>query len=296
MFSMAANILAFDLYFGNPGLIAAIGVFTLPAVIIIRGARWKRPIHQQLKMSLFAGFIGVAAALVGIRIYVGKDLIDVFTELMGVYLQQVPPQFLDNVLVRMFNPDLIPAGMETKALTEAILTEAQRAEYLDAFIAQMNNTLALTLPGTLLSSSAVTSVLGVHMVNWMLRRQPDRKMCHVPLIHWFTPWQVSLGLIGTLVFAMILEEAGMHGADTMYMAIMSLLNTAFIMQAVISINRHMALMGKRPWMRVLFILIMIIFVPSGAALYGSISALFGMHGAFRQLRARRRRKSGNDDI
>ena len=154
----------------------------------------------------------------------------------------------------------------------------------------------LSLPGMLLSSACVTAISGVLLGNWMLRKQPDRTRCYLPVARWFTPWQISLGLILSFAAAYILDALGLKGAEALYMTLLALLRTVFILQAIISINRQMLSVGKRTWSRVLLIAAMIIFVPTAAIIYGSVSAIFGVHGAFRQLRARKKRGSGNGDI
>lgn len=294
--SICANILAFDLYFAQPGLIVSVAAFTLPAVIMMRGVKWKMPVSLQMRSAITAGILGMAATLVGLRIYLGKDIIDVFVELLRKYMELEAPGALDLVLVRVFNSDLLPSSIDAQQLADGLLSAEQRASYLDAFAGQLNNMLALSLPGMLISSASVTAISGVQLANWMLRKQPDRKMCYLPVGRWYTPWQVSLGLSATFLFTLILDAFGLKGADILYTTVLTLLRTVFIIQAIISINRHMLSVGKRTWSRVLLIAAMIIFVPTAAVIYGSISAIFGVHGAFRQLRARKKRGSGNNDI
>ena len=297
IFAIAANILAFDLYLGIPGVIVSVAAFAMPSAVMIRGAKWRRSMRDQMRSAIAAQVAGVLAALIALRLYIGADLIDVFVSMLREYMAQVPPELLDAVLLRFFSGGLLAVGgTSSQELSGALLTAAQRADYLDAFAIQIKNSLALTMPGMLLSSAAVTGIMGALLANYMLRKEQGREMCYLPVSRWFTPWQVSLGLIVMLGAAYVLYSLGLKGADSVYMTLLTLLRTAFMIQAAISIERHLQALGRRGWARVLLIAAMLIFIPTAAVIYGAISAMFGVHGAFKQLRVRRRNGSGDDDI
>ena len=294
--AIAVNILAFDLYLGIPGVIVSVAAFAMPSAVMIRSAKWRRSMRDQLRSAIAAQVAGILAALIALRLYIGTDLIDVFVSMLREYMAQVPPELLDAVLVRFFNGGMLNVGANSQELVGAILTQTQRADYLDAFAIQIKNSLALTMPGMLLSSAAVTGIMGTLLANYMLRKEQGREMCYLPVSRWFTPWQVSLGLIVMLGAAYLLYSFGLKGADAVYMTLLTLLRTAFMIQAAISLERHLQALGRRGWVRVLLIAAMLIFIPTAAVIYGGISAMFGVHGAFKQLRVRRRKGSGDDDI
>lgn len=293
--AIALNTLAMDLYFGLPGTIIALTLFALPACVMIRGVRWRRPIAAQMRSALIAQLLGIALALTGLRLYTGEALIDAMVELLRGYMQQVSPEILDAVLVRLFSGELPLASVESDAVG-AVLTAAQRADYLDAFMGQMNASLTLSLPGYLLSSAAVTAVISVFISNYTLRNEPDRDGCYIPVSRWFTPWQVSLGIIATLAVLFIMYSAGLNGVYSVFNALLALLRTVFAVQAVISLERRMLAMNCRRWLRILLIVLLLIFASSAAIVYGAFSTMFGVHSAFKQLRIKWRGNNGSDDI
>lgn len=293
--AIALNTLAMDLYFGAPGTIIALTLFALPACVMIRGVRWRRPIAAQMRSALIVQTLGVALALTGLRLYTGEALIDAMVEMLRGYMQQVSPEILDAVLVRLFSGEMPLAGVDPDAVG-AVLTAAQRADYLDAFMGQMNASLTLSLPGYLLSAAAVTAVISVLISNYTLRNEPGRDGCYIPVSRWFTPWQVSLGIIATLAVLFIMYSAGLNGVYSVYNTLLALLRTVFAMQAVISLERRLLTMNCRRWLRILLLVLLLIFAPSAAIVYGAFSAMFGVHSAFKQLRIKWRGNNGNDDI
>ena len=290
MTALLGSILAADLYFGTAGLAMSLVVFALPAAVMLRGVRWARPYPRQVITALGAQILGMVAALAIARGYVGSDIIDAFVNFMVGYMKELAPGMVDVFLGRMFPIDSVPSNITSISalqLNMGLLTAAQRADYLEAFAVQMHDALALALPGILLTSSTLTAIFATFLPNYMLRRQPGRAMCYIPVARWYTPWQVSLGLTGMLAVSYLLQRLGFPGGDALYATLLALLRLAFMIQAAISLERRLSAANKRLWMRVLLIAILEIFVSYAAVSYGGFSAFFGVTGAFKQLHARR---------
>jgi len=296
--AMVLQTAAFGLLGGLPMGVVAICGFVLPAAFIIRSLRWRIGFFGLLKQGIIAQMLGMVGALAAARIFYGPDLIGQIAALLRTSLETMfTPGLVDMILDNVFAIDSVPDSMTQAQLITGVLEPARRAEYLDGFVTQLSATLRLTLPGSLLSAVCLTGILAVTWPAKLIDRRKNVNGAYVKLARWYTPWQISVGLIATWTVTWILEAIGIKGADVLYLAIQSLLLMAFRVQAAISMERRLTQMNMRPFLRVFFILGLQLLLPADMVMfYGAFSALFGMTGAMLQIRILRgKSKNPNDN-
>ncbi len=285
---------AFAISFGGTGMVMGLVAYVLPAALIVRGIRARMPFFRQIVLAVASLVAGMVAALAIASFALGSDLLggiansmrDAFDSMTKLY-----PGFVDMLAARTYGIPGAPESFTSELFQNGFLSEAQRAGYIDAILADMQTALALTLPGYLLSMSALAGVLAVAWPGYVKRAEPETtEISYVPLARWYTPYGLSLGMLVTLGAAYLLFRQGVKGGDTLYMTIRAILGLVFMIQAAASIERRMQVFGARTWLRVLVILLVELLFADFAFYYGGASALIGSTGAVRQLMVRRANK------
>ncbi len=294
--AMITQVLAFGLLGGTPGGVIAALAIVLPSAYTIRNLRWRIPFFKLLSNTVAAQALGIVAALAAARVYFGADIIGQIAQLFRVTVETfLTPGSIDYILDIVFSIEAVPDMLTTEQLMDGVLDAALRAEYLDAFTTQLSATLRLTLPGMLLSASLLTGVLSAAWPAKIIDRRINIDGAYVKMARWYTPWQVSLGLLGTWVLTWLLQVLGIKGGDVLYLTLQSLLLMMFRIQAAISLERRFTRRNMQPALRVLFIIGIMLLMPSVAVMYyGAFSALFGTTGAMLQIRILRAKNDPNN--
>lgn len=283
---MLLDVLAFGVYFGVKGALIAALAFVLPSVLIIRDLRWRVPFFKMLARSIAAQVLGVLAALAAAYIFVGADLIGALVEALRSLFDMVYPGAIDYVLARIYDIEAVPDTLTQEQLIAGVLDDTRRGAYLDGYLNEISASLRLTLPGYLLAASCLTGILAVAWPAKLINRRLPANGTYVSLARWYTPWRISLGLLGGWVFVWLLTVLGLEGCAPVQLAFQALLFLAFRVQAAVSIERRLIQFNMRAGLRVLVIVAVELIFGEFAIYYGAFSALFGSTGAATQLRAR----------
>lgn len=291
--SILANVLAFDLYFGLPGALCAVVAFALPSAFMIRYVKWARPFRDQVLGSVVAQVLGMLAALVVLRLYIGKDILTALTDILRTQFHLLEPGIVDMLLGTIYK---IEGIIGTNAITQeqlaaGMLDAAQREGYIAAFLNELRNIAATQLPGMLLASSVLTGLSASFLSSRILRRNENREGCYVPIAQWFTPWKITASLLILLAISYVLVLAKVRSSDVIYSTIIRLAFLVFRVQTCISLERRMQARGFRPFIRVLLIALVELILIDAAIVYGMLSAMTGSTGMLKQLRERKNQKS-----
>ena len=291
--SMLMNVAAFGLYFGTPGaLVAAVG-FALPSAVVVRNLRLRVPLFNSMVQAIVAQIAGVVGALAIAYAYVGADVIGALMNELRTFTEMLTPGTVDFILDKLYAIDSVPDMLTEEQLMNGVLDAARRAEYIDSYLNDMSAALRLTLPGLLLSASCLTGIVATALPAKIMYRKHPHPGAYVPMARWFTPWSVSLGLLGLWVITWLLSFTDMSGIDVAQLAMQALLFLVLRVQATVSLERRLMQMNTRPGIRVLIIIIIQLVFAELAIYYGAFSALFGMTGAAAQIRVLRG-KDGNE--
>ena len=275
--------------YGLAGLGMTACALILPSAVIVRAIHMRAPFHTQLVTAISAFVVGVVAALAIAYAAIGSDIIGA---LMGYFEREfqatISPGFLDMLLSRLYDIPGSPDSLSTAQMLAGFLTTDQRAKFLAQLLSDMRASLSLTLPGYLLSSAALSGLIAVAWPGHVNRKSvPEGDPSRLPLYQWYTPYGLSLGLLGTMGVAYLLSWQKVSGGDTVYMTMRAILLLCFEVQAVTSAERRLRNFGAKVPTRAVVIILSLVFFSDYAAVYGGVSALFGSTGAVRQLMAKR---------
>lgn len=284
---MLLDVLAFGIYFGIKGALISVLAFVLPSVFIIRNLRWRAPFFKMLAQSIAAQVLGMLAALAAAYFFVGADLIGALIEAIRSLFDMVYPGAIDFVLSKVYDIEAVPDTLTQEQLVTGVLDEARRAAYLDGYLNEISASLRLTLPGYLLSASCLTGVLATAWPAKLINQRLPMNGAYVSLARWYTPWQISLGLLGGWVVTWLLTALGLEGGDSVQLAFQALLFLVLRVQAAASLQRRLIQFNMRAGLRAFIIVVAELIFGEFVIYYGAFSALFGSTGAANQLHARR---------
>lgn len=292
--AVCVMLLSASLYFGMPGMFMTLSAFALPAVVMIRCARWGRPFWAQMRAAIIAQILGVVGALAIAYAYVGGDIIKALVDYLMGFIKRFPPGVTDVFLSMLYGIEDVPSAYTAQQLTTGFLTEELRLEYLDMLAVGMNNLLALQLPGTLLTASALTGIFSTTWGNYMLRGKAisGEAPRYVSPGLWALPYQLVFGLTGATIAAYAIYSAGVGGGNAVFVTIHMILLFAFKVQAVASFERRFAASGMKKWLRALLIILGLLMLSWFFEVYGGLSTLLGTHSVGIQIRKSR---SGRKD-
>lgn len=284
---MLLDVLAFGTYFGIKGALVAALAFVLPSAFIIRNLRWRVPFFKMMAQSIAAQVLGVFAALAAAYLFVGADLIGTLIETLRSLFDMVYPGAMDFVLSKVYDIESVPDTLTQEQLVTGVLGEARRATYLDGYLKEISASLRLTLPGYLLSASCLTGVLATAWPAKMINQRLPMNGAYVSLARWYTPWRVSLGLLGGWMVTWLLTVLGLEAGDSVQLAFQALLFLVLRVQAAASLERRLIQFNVRAGLRAFIIVVSELVFGEFVIYYGAFSALFGSTGAASQLSARR---------
>lgn len=284
---MLLDVLAFGIYFGLEGALIAAIAFVLPSAFIVRNLRWRVPFFKMLAQSIAVQVLCVLAALAAGYILIGADLIGALIEALRSLFDMIYPGAVDFVLSRVYDIEAVPDTLTQQQLVNGVLDEARRAAYLDGYLNEISASLRLTLPGYLLSASCLTGVLAAAWPAKMINKRLPVNGAYVSSARWYTPWRISLGLLGGWVIVWLLTVLGLENGDSVQLAFQALLFLVLRVQAAVSLERRLTQMNMRAGLRVFIIVVAELIFGEFVIYYGAFSALFGSTGAANQLRALR---------
>ena len=256
------------------------------------------PLFEALRRTLPVWLL-CAVLTVGLARYlVGMDLADYLAALVRRELEALPAGMLDSFLTLFYGGDA-PEALNLLTYSLGFLDPAERARSVASLTEALRNTLALSVPGTLLTSAALTGLLATALpLRRLVREGALEALRWTPLNKWRLPASMAVAATVFYVSSLLLFQfAPLSQAQSVAMALQMLAALAFRVQAVGSLERHLRSMrpGARRLLIALFLLLPL--TANLSVLYGMLSSLFSpTDGAVtRYLQKRRARHGGDDD-
>lgn len=256
------------------------------------------PLFEALRRTLPVWLL-CAVLTVGLARYlVGMDLADYLAALVRGELEALPAGMLDSFLTLFYGGDA-PEALNLLTYSLGFLDPAERARSVASLTEALRNTLALSVPGTLLTSAALTGLLATALpLRRLVREGALEALRWTPLNKWRLP--ASMAVVATVFYVsslLLFQFAPLSQAQSVAMALQMLAALAFRVQAVGSLERHLRSMrpGARRLLIALFLLLPL--TANLSVLHGMLSSLFSpTDGAVtRYLQKRRARHGGDDD-
>ena len=256
------------------------------------------PLFDALRRTLPVWLL-CAVLTVGLARYlVGMDLADYLAALVRRELEALPAGMLDSFLTLFYGGDA-PEALNLLTYSLGFLDPAERARSVASLTEALRNTLALSVPGTLLTSAALTGLLATALpLRRLVREGALEALRWTPLNKWRLPASMAVAATVFYVSSLLLFQfAPLSQAQSVAMALQMLAALAFRVQAVGSLERHLRSMrpGARRLLIALFLLLPL--TANLSVLHGMLSSLFSpTDGAVtRYLQKRRARHGGDDD-
>lgn len=256
------------------------------------------PLFDALRRTLPVWLL-CAVLTVGLARYlVGMDLADYLAALVRGELEALPAGMLDSFLTLFYGGDA-PEALNLLTYSLGFLDPAERARSVASLTEALRNTLALSVPGTLLTSAALTGLLATALpLRRLVREGALEALRWTPLNKWRLPASMAVAATVFYVSSLLLFQfAPLSQAQSVAMALQMLAALAFRVQAVGSLERHLRSMrpGARRLLIALFLLLPL--TANLSVLHGMLSSLFSpTDGAVtRYLQKRRARHGGDDD-
>ena len=256
------------------------------------------PLFDALRRTLPVWLL-CAVLTVGLARYlVGMDLADYLAALVRRELEALPAGMLDSFLTLFYGGDA-PEALNLLTYSLGFLDPAERARSVASLTEALRNTLALSVPGTLLTSAALTGLLATALpLRRLVREGALESLRWTPLNGWRLPASMAVAATVFYVSSLLLFQfAPLSQAQSVAMALQMLAALAFRVQAVGSLERHLRSMrpGARRLLIALFLLLPL--TANLSVLHGMLSSLFSpTDGAVtRYLQKRRARHGGDDD-
>ena len=256
------------------------------------------PLFEALRRTLPVWLL-CAVLTVGLARYlVGMDLADYLAALVRRELEALPAGMLDSFLTLFYGGDA-PEALNLLTYSLGFLDPAERARSVASLTEALRNTLALSVPGTLLTSAALTGLLATALpLRRLVREGALEALRWTPLNKWRLPASMAVAATVFYVSSLLLFQfAPLSQAQSVAMALQMLAALAFRVQAVGSLERR--LRSMRPGARRLLIALLLLLPLTAnlSVLHGMLSSLFSpTDGAVtRYLQKRRARHGGDDD-
>lgn len=256
------------------------------------------PLFDALRRTLPVWLL-CAVLTVGLARYlVDMDLADYLAALVRRELEALPAGMLDSFLTLFYGGDA-PEALNLLTYSLGFLDPAERARSVASLTEALRNTLALSVPGTLLTSAALTGLLATALpLRRLVREGALEALRWTPLNKWRLPASMAVAATVFYVSSLLLFQfAPLSQAQSVAMALQMLAALAFRVQAVGSLERR--LRSMRPGARRLLIALLLLLPLTAnlSVLYGMLSSLFSpTDGAVtRYLQKRRARHGGDDD-
>ena len=256
------------------------------------------PLFDALRRTLPVWLL-CAVLTVGLARYlVGMDLADYLAALVRGELEALPAGMLDSFLTLFYGGDA-PEALNLLTYSLGFLDPAERARSVASLTEALRNTLALSVPGTLLTSAALTGLLTTALpLRRLVREGALESLRWTPLNGWRLPASMAVAATVFYVSSLLLFQfAPLSQAQSVAMALQMLAALAFRVQAVGSLERRLRSMrpGARRLLIALFLLLPL--TANLSVLHGMLSSLFSpTDGAVtRYLQKRRARHGGDDD-
>jgi len=171
--------------------------------------------------------------------------------------------------------------------SSAILTDAQLTSLIDQLLYTINAGLKQSLPAFVLCSGATTGALSYAGAAWVRMRRGDEGIPFVKPEGWRLNANLIIGPPALALACLGFGWLGLQGTDAAYVAMVSLSQLLFTVQAVGALERRMKTAGVAPGRRAALNVVALVIGYRLMPLVGMYSALFGSQGLVsKQIRKR----------
>ena len=255
------------------------------------------PLFDALRRTLPVWLLCAVLTVGMARYLVGMDLADYLAALVRRELEALPAGMLDSFLTLFYGGDA-PEALNLLTYSLGFLDPAERARSVASLTEALRNTLALSVPGTLLTSAALTGLLATALpLRRLVREGALEALRWTPLNKWRLPASMAVAATVFYVSSLLLFQfAPLSQAQSVAMALQMLAALAFRVQAVGSLERHLRSMrpGARRLLIALFLLLPL--TANLSVLHGMLSSLFSpTDGVVTRYLQKRRARHGGDD-
>ncbi len=254
------------LYLALPGVAAA----------VLTGLR--KPFYRAVALSVAAQWFAYVSLTVAMWLFFRQNLVDVLTGALEGMFRELPGYLQHYLLLQMGQMGFFGTSTGIN-FSNAILTDAQLQNLLAHLIYTINEGLKLTLPAYVLTSGATTGALSYGVAAWVrVRRGDDPAVPFVKPEGWRLTANLIIGPPALALLCLALRQMGVLGAQEAYIAMISLAQLLFSVQAVGVIDRRTKAAGMAPGKRTALIVLALVVAQTLMPFVGMYSALFGSRG------------------
>ena len=284
---LAAQLASTAFFMGSTIMWMVLAAVVLPAVFVMRGIILRQKFFSQMRNALMVQMAGLIIAVFIAFMAFGSNMIAQMMDALRAQFAQMPDEIFEP-FVDAINSAFAMMGDGAVPQESMMTVERYREMLMGTMLDVMQEVYVQNLPAVLLTGAAITAILSVLWGNWMMaRRGYATTESFIGMSRWFLPAQLSCGLILMWVASYILAVVGYASGETVYVSIYMLVQLAFFVQALASIDRLFLKRGMRPGSR--YALMTVILLASQMFslfnnvlfIYGGASALFGSRGAIR---------------
>ncbi len=268
------------------GFSAAMLLMALPGVLAAILTGFRKPFYRAVGYSVALQLASMVAVTAIAWLFYRQNLVDVVTGALRGMIGEIPLARQHFLMLQLGQLGFFGDNTGIN-FSSAILTDAQLTSLIDQLMYTINSGLKQSLPAFVLCSGATTGALSYAGAAWVRIRRGDEG------IPFAKPegWRLNANLIiGPPVLALAclgFGWLGLQGADAAYVAMVSLSQLLFTVQAVGALERRMKAAGVAPGRRAALTIAALVIGYRLMPLVGMYSALFGSQGLVsKQIRKR----------
>lgn len=283
---------------GNLAAMGAVGAALLASGLAMVYILHRRPpFFRGIALSVGVQLALVIAVLGAARYAAGRDVVDALIDGLYATVDELPPLSVNQFLLQLGR--LGQFGTSTGIdFNRVFLTEEERQMLVNTLFQSLSSRLKRELPVLLINSCLMTGLVGYSLSARVRVRRGDEPA--VPFAHLHN-WRLTPGMVVGLPACMLVSYAafsfGMAGADSVYLVVSSLTETAFIIQGLGAAARVLRRTGMSPGKRLaMYVLLAVVaqFILLYAGIYSALLGSRGLIALYMKKRALRRGGKGDN--
>lgn len=250
--------------------------FVLPYAAYVFMSEKNLPFFKLMGYSMGAMGVGILVCLVIITRSAGSDIGKLLSDTMNESL---------NALSAETKQSLAELYASFYAVQNITLDTSDPSRLLSEIALQMEDMTKLVMPSLLVGIIIENAALGTLIGGFIRFKRNVPGAGYNPVSHWRLPAKITIGVILFVILGAVLARTqGAQGEVILFTA----LCTAYIactVQTIASVYSKLSMIGVRFIFRLMWIVLLVVGLGPFPLLYGSLSALFGSYGLFKQLRS-----------
>lgn len=276
----------------SAGLTVALTALALPGWLFVMLTQKRLRFLTGMKAAAVLEILCLLLTVFLLWLRVGENLVDALMNVMREAFSLFPSEFIDPYLTLLGRAGLLGSAFDGTTA----LTAARRAELLDGIMSVTADSLKVSLPGMLFTGGAAVSILGYALPLRIEQKRGDQPEVSLPPFH---EWRLDAGLILGPAFCalacMLMESAGVLGADAATAAFLALSGLLFFVQGLSAMARGLFRAGMTPGRRTGILIVSSLLLLTVVEFMGIYSALLGSKGLLTVWLQKRREKRGDND-